>query len=127
MVGDRAVAKQPREQRECVIGKCRIHEGFLPVECFRSAATRQAVSVKVRLDDLREEFGDRSEPEPVTPVPSIQGFSEDKLWSIRVVAQVQPVIDFAPILCTSCDCRTRFPRVDTPDYAIRPFHSSTLR
>jgi hypothetical protein len=48
--------KQPREQSKRVIGQRRIDERSLPVERFRSAATREAVSVKVRLDDFREEL-----------------------------------------------------------------------
>ena len=56
MIGDRSVVKQAREQSQRVIGQRRIDERSLPVERFRSTATREAVSVKVRLDDFREEL-----------------------------------------------------------------------
>jgi hypothetical protein len=48
--------RQPREQSNRVIGQRRIYEQSLPVERFRSTATREAVSVEVRLDDFREEL-----------------------------------------------------------------------
>ena len=59
----------------------------------------------------------------MSPVPAIQRFSEDKLTAIRIVAQVQPVIDLAPILRAPRDGGSRFPSVDTADhdvYAIQP-------
>ena len=98
-----------------MVGQCRIDERFLPIEGFRGAAARKTISVQFTLDDFREEFRDRTQPEPVSPVPSIQRLSKHKLAAIGVVAQVQPIIHFAPILGALCDCRARLPRIDTPD------------
>jgi hypothetical protein len=69
-----------------VIGHRRIDERFLPVKGFRRTTTWQTISVQFALDDFWEEFRDCTQPEPVSPVPSIQGFSEHKLAAVDVVA-----------------------------------------
>ena len=57
------------------------------------------------------------------PVPAIQGFTEDKLAACGVIAEVHPIVDFAPILSALCDGRSRFPRIDTTNdniHAVQP-------
>src|SRR5580704_3233038 len=61
----------------------------------------------------------------MTPVPSIQGFSEHELAAVGMVIQVQPVIDLTPFSCALCDCRSRFPRVDTADHDVHAVQSSS--
>lgn len=56
MVGDRSVAKQPREQDQCVIRQRRIDERFLPFESFRRAAAWETISVQFALNDFWEKF-----------------------------------------------------------------------
>jgi hypothetical protein len=72
-----------------VIGQRRINERFLPVEGFRRATAWQAISVQFALDDFWKKFRDCPQPEPVPPVPSVQGFSQHKLTAVRIVAEVQ--------------------------------------
>src|SRR5581483_11359418 len=126
VIRDRPVSKRASKQGESVIGQRRIDERFLPVEGFRCATTREAISVKIRLDHFGEEFGNRAEPEPVAPIPSIQRLSEHILPTVGVVTQVQPVIHFAPIFRALCDGRSCLTRVDTADYDVHavqaPFH-----
>jgi hypothetical protein len=64
-----------------VIGQRRINKRFLPVEGFCGATTRETISVNVRLDHFGEEFGNRTQPEPVSPVPSIQRLPKHELRS----------------------------------------------
>jgi hypothetical protein len=52
-------------------------------------------------------IGQRRINELLLPVASIQGFTQNKLTSVGIVAQVQPIIDFTPIPCALCDCRAR--------------------
>jgi len=63
-------------------------------------------------------------PEPAPPVPSIQWFSQHKLTAVRIVAEVQPVIDFAPILCALCNGRARLASVDTADHDVYAIESA---
>jgi hypothetical protein len=109
-----------------MIGQRRIDKRFLPVEGFCGVTTRETISVNLRLDHFGEEFGNRTQPEPVSPVPSIQRLPKHKLTAAGVVAQIQPVIDFTPVLCALCNGCARFPSVDTADYdvhAIEPCQS----
>src|SRR5581483_4414636 len=85
------------------------------VECFRRTAARETISVGFRLDDFREEFGNGTQSESMPSVPSIQRLSEHKLAAVRVVAEVQPVIHFTPILGTFRDRCPRFLRVYAAD------------
>src|SRR5216684_1885660 len=122
-MGDCPVAKQSREQGQRVIGQCWINERFLPVEGFRRATARQAISVQFALYDFGEKLCDRAQPEPVSPVPSIQGFTQNELTSVGIVAQIQPIIDFTPILCALCDGGSRQTSVDAPNdkiHAVQP-------
>ena len=124
VIGNCPVAKQPRKQGQRVIGQGRIDERLLPVEGFRRATTRETISVEFALDDFREEFGDRSQPKPVSPVSSIQRLPKHKLTAVGVVAQIQPVIDFTPILCALCNGRARFPSVNTADHDVHAVQPS---
>jgi len=101
-----------------MVGQRRIDERFLPLECFRGTATRETAVIGISLNHFREEFGDRTQSKPVPPVPAIQGFPQHKLTGVRVVAEIQPVVDFTPILGAlryGCSC---FSRVDTADYEV---------
>jgi hypothetical protein len=66
-----------------MIGQRRIDKWFLPVGGFCGATTRETISVNVRLDHFGEEFGNRTQPEPVSPVPSIQRLPKLELDRIR--------------------------------------------
>jgi hypothetical protein len=123
MVRESAVPKQSRQHRQSLIGQCLIDEGLLPFEGFCCAAAWQTISVQFALYDFGEKLCDGSQPEPVSPVPSIQGFTQNELPSVGIVAQVQPIIDFTPFLRALRDGGSRFPSVDTADhhvYAIQP-------
>ena len=104
-------------------GQCRIDERFLTIESLRCAATRQAMIVRFVFDDFGEEFRNGAQPERVPPVPTVERLPKHKLSAIRVVAQIQPIVDFAPTLRALRNCRPRLPRVDTADhdvYTIKP-------
>jgi len=55
-----------------VIRQRRIDERFLTIESLCGATTRETVSIKVNLSHFGEEFGNRSQPELVPPIPSVQ-------------------------------------------------------
>ena len=118
VIGSGSIAKQAREQGKSVIGQCRIDERFLTIESLGCATARETISIKVSLSCFGEEFGNRPQPEPVPPIPSIQRLSKNKLSTVGVIAQVQPVVHFAPIFRALCNRGARFPRVDTPDHDI---------
>jgi hypothetical protein len=124
VIGDRSVAKQPREQSKSVIGQGRIDERLLPVESLCRAAAWETISVKFALDDFREKLCDCSQSEPASPVPAIQRLPEHKLSAVGVIAQVQPVVDFTPVLGALCDGRARRPRVDTTDHDVHSVQSA---
>jgi hypothetical protein len=123
-IGSGSIAKQAREQGECVIGQCRIDERFLTVESLGCATARETISIKVSLSCFGEEFRNSAQPQSVPPIPSIQRFSKDKLPAIGVVAKVQPIINFAPVFGAFSNRCSRFPRIDTPDHNIHTIQPS---
>ena len=86
VIGNRPVAKHPRQQSERMIGQRRIDKRFLPVEGFRGATTRETISVNVGLDHFGEKVGNRAQSQPVSPVPAIQRLPKNKLTAVGVVA-----------------------------------------
>ncbi len=57
------------------------------------------------------------------PVSAIQRLPEHELTAVSVIAQIQPVIDFTPILGALCDSCAGRSRVDAPDHdvhAVKP-------
>lgn len=101
-----------------MVCQCRIDERFLPVERFRCTATRKTVAIGIRLNDFRKQLGDCTQPEPVALVSSVQRLPQHKLPAVSVVAEIQPVIHFTPILGAFRNCRPGFPRVNTADYDV---------
>ena len=115
VIGDRPIAKHPRQQSEGMIGQRRIDERPLTVEGFRGATTREKISVNVRLGSLRGRVRKLYAAGACSLVPSIQRLPKHKLTAVGVVAQIQPVIDFTPVLCALCNGCASFPSVDTAD------------
>jgi hypothetical protein len=66
----------------------------LPFQRFPRRATRQIVSAGCRIDDLRVEFADGSEPLSFAPLGSIQRLAENILAAGDVIAEVEPVSGF---------------------------------
>ena len=124
VIGSASIAKQAREQGKRVIGQCRIDERFLTIESLGCATPRETISVKISLNHFGEEFGNRPQPELVSPIPSVQWFSKYKLSTVGVVAKVKPVVHFTPILRAFSNRCSRFPRIDTPDHNIHPIQFS---
>ena len=58
VVRDAAMPEQPRQERQRVIGKRRIHERLLAFQRFRCAATRLPIVVERRFHQLREQLAD---------------------------------------------------------------------
>lgn len=86
-------------------------------ESFCRAAVWLAISVEFAADHFGEELGDCPQPKALPPV---QGFPQDKLSTVGIVDQVQPIIDFAPIFdtpgnrCSGCSCIRPQRRRETP-------------
>ena len=81
-----------------MVSQCRINERLLPVESFRRTATGKVIGNGISLNNFRKKFGDGTQPQPVPSVSPVQRLTEHKLSAIRVVAEVEPVIHFTPIL-----------------------------
>jgi hypothetical protein len=56
VIANFAVAKQPRQQGQGVLGEDLVHEGFLPIQGFKSATAWFSVIVEIWVTDFREEF-----------------------------------------------------------------------
>jgi hypothetical protein len=107
-----------------VIGQRGIDEWFLPVECFRGAATGLAIIVEFLLYSLWKEFRNRAQPQSLPSIPSIQRFPKNKLPAVGVVAKVKPIINFAPLFGAFSNRCSRFPRIDAPDHNIHAVQPS---
>ena len=90
-MGERAVAKEPRQHSECACRQHLIDEWLLPFECLRRAATGQRVLACFRIRNLRIEFRNGSQPDRVAAVCGVQRLAEHILTAARVVAEVEPV------------------------------------
>src|SRR6266567_4759437 len=101
-----------------------IDEWLLSFEGFDGAATGQSVFEDVSLDYFGKEFRDRSQPQSVPPIPSIQWFSQHKLSTVGVIAQVQPVIHLTPVFDAFGDRSSCGPCVDAADDNIHTRHFS---
>src|SRR5580658_3415592 len=90
-MGESAVTKEPRQHSECACRQHLIDEWLLPFERLCRAATGQWILACFRIDDLRVEFRNGSEPGRAPAVCGIQRLAEHKLAAARVVAEVEPV------------------------------------
>ena len=91
MMGDRAVAKEPRKHGERACRQHLIDEWLLPFERLCRAATGQRVLACFRIHDLRIEFRNCSEPGRGPAVRGVQRLAEHILTAACVVAEVEPV------------------------------------
>jgi len=119
-MGERAVAKEPRQHCQRAGSEHLIDERLLPFECLCRAATGQRVLARLSIHDLRIEFCHGSQPARVSAVCGVQRLAEHILAVARVVAEVEPV-DGAVIRSRDCgqDGLPRRSRIDTADNQVR--------
>ena len=90
-MGQRAVAKEPRQHSECACRQHLIDEWLLPFKRLCRAATRQRVLARLRIRNLRIELRNGSQPDRAAVVCGVQRLAEHILTAARVVAEVEPV------------------------------------
>ena len=127
-MGERAVAKEPRQHSECACRQDVIDEWLLPFERLRCAATGQRVLARLRICNLRIEFCNGSQPGRAAVVCGVQRLTEHILAAARVVAEVEPV-DGAVIRSGDCghDGLPRRPRIHTADNQVRACRTVSQR
>src|SRR6202789_4228491 len=91
MMGEGAVAKEPRQHSECACRQHLIDEWLLPFERLRRAATGQRVLACFRIRNLRIEFCNGSQPERAAAVCGVERLTEQVLAAACVVAKLKPV------------------------------------
>ena len=119
-MGERAVAKEPRQHGECARREHLIDEWLLPFERLRRAATGQRILACFRIRNLRIEFRNGSQPGRAAAVRGVQRLAEHILTAARVVAEVEPV-DGAVIPSgdRGQDGLPRRPCIDTANNQVR--------
>jgi len=119
-MGECAVAKEPRKHSECACRQHLIDKWLLPFKCLSRAATGQRILACFRIDDLRIEFRNGSEPGRGAAVRGVQRLAEHILPAARIVAKVKPVRGAVIRPGNSGDDRlSRRPRIDTADNQVR--------
>ena len=56
VIADASIPEEPCEQSQSVLGEDLVHEGFLPIQGFKSATAWFSVIVEIWVTDFREEF-----------------------------------------------------------------------
>ena len=105
---------QPGQHGEYVLSQYRIHEGFLPDERFgRAARWKRVARVQRSFCDLREQLIDAGQTSRPAFTVGPQGFAQDKLAGVGVIAGVEPIMKptrFEPD--NSRQSGSRRPRID---------------
>ena len=118
MIADFSVTKQPSQQGEGVLGEGRVNKRLLALQCLSRATARFSIVVEIRVHYFRKELRRRPQAEFFPAIPLIEGFAQDELSAICIVAQIEPVRNRAPIPNRIANRSPCSPRIHAPDHNV---------
>src|SRR6266700_1197981 len=119
VVRDAAMAEQPCQHCQSLIGERLVDEWLLALKRLDCATGRKSVLlVELRIDNLRKQVRDRGQARRAVPGISVVRLPQNKLAAIGIVADIEPV-PAIPIGTRGHDRAAGFAGVHTPDEDVR--------